>query len=137
MHWYGGAMSDVLSRPELQAHEHSIRTPLPEAVAELRDLLTARLVAYVAGVNETRAVHEWANGSRSIRSAETVSRLRLALQIGLMLADHDDPQVVQAWFAGLNPQLDDRSPARLLRDGDLVEVGPMVLGAARAFLAGG
>jgi len=54
-----------------------------------------------------------------------------------MLADRDDPRVVQAWFAGLNPQLDDRSPARLLREGDLHEVGPLVIGAARAFLAGG
>jgi len=34
------------------------------------------------------------------------------------------PTVVQAWFQGLNPQLEDRSPARLLREGDLDEVGP-------------
>jgi hypothetical protein len=45
--------------------------------------------------------------------------------------------VVQAWFQGLNPHLDDRSPARLLREGDLAEVGPMVLAAARAFQVGG
>ncbi len=130
-------MSDLLSRPELRAHEHSIRTPLPAAVAELRDLLTARLVAYIAGVGETRAVHEWADGSRAIRSADTSARLRLGLQVALMLAEQDDPIVVQAWFTGLNPQLDDRSPARLLREGDLDESGPLVMGAARAFMAGG
>lgn len=49
----------------------------------------------------------------------------------------DGPKVARAWFQGLNPQLDDRSPARLLREGDLDETGPAVLGAARAFLAGG
>jgi hypothetical protein len=38
---------------------------------------------------------------------------------------------------GLNPQLEDRSPARLLREGELQEVGPAVIGAARAFLVGG
>lgn len=130
-------MPDLLSRPELRAHDHAIRTPLPEAVGELRDLLTARLVAYVADVTETRAVHEWADGSRSIRGPETEARLRLALQIAVMLAERDDPRVVQAWFTGLNPQLDDRSPARLLREGDLDDVGPLVMGAARAFLAGG
>ena len=45
--------------------------------------------------------------------------------------------IAQAWFQGLNPQLGDRSPLRLLREGDLDEVGPEVIGAARAFLAGG
>jgi hypothetical protein len=37
----------------------------------------------------------------------------------------------------MNPRLDDRSPARLLREGNLDEVGPEVLRAARAFLVGG
>jgi hypothetical protein len=46
-------------------------------------------------------------------------------------------RVAQAWFQGLNPQLDDGSPARLLREGDLDEVGPLVVAAARAFLVGG
>ena len=45
--------------------------------------------------------------------------------------------MTQAWFQGLNPQLEDRSPARLLREGDLDAVGPEVIGAARAFLADG
>ena len=52
-------------------------------------------------------------------------------------SERDAPRVVQAWFQGLNPHLEDRSPARLLRDGDLDEVGPLVLAAARAFLVGG
>jgi hypothetical protein len=45
--------------------------------------------------------------------------------------------VAQAWFQGLNPQLEDRSPARLLREGDLDDVGPQILAAARAFAVGG
>jgi hypothetical protein len=64
-------------------------------------------------------------------------RLRLALQVALMIADADGPEVARAWFQGLNPQLDDRAPARLLRDGDLDEVGREVVAAARAFLVGG
>ncbi|HEX9683295.1 MAG TPA: hypothetical protein VGA13_09445 [Acidimicrobiales bacterium] len=104
---------------------------------ELRDLLTPRLVAYIAGVTETRAVHQWAEGIRDVKSSEVEDRLRLTLQIAMLLAEHDAPRVVQAWFQGLNPHLDDRAPARVLRDGDLDEVGPLVLGAARAFLVGG
>jgi hypothetical protein len=37
-------------------------------VAELRDLPGARLVAYLAGVTETRAVREWAEGIRTPRA---------------------------------------------------------------------
>jgi hypothetical protein len=44
---------------------------------------------------------------------------------------------VQAWFTGLNPELNDRVPIRLLREGDLDKIGPQLLGAARAFVAGG
>jgi hypothetical protein len=63
--------------------------------------------------------------------------LRVALQVALPLAESESPEIAQAWFQGLNPQLDDRSPARLLREGELEEVGPAVIAAARAFLIGG
>lgn len=127
----------TLSRPELRAYDRAMRAPLATVVKELRDLLTPRLVAYIADVRETRAVHQWAEGSRNVKSPAAEDRLRLALQVALFLSEHDAPRVVQAWFQGLNPHLDDRAPARLLREGDLEEVGPMVLAAARAFLVGG
>lgn len=123
-------------RPDLEAHVRSVRASFPEVAEQLRALLGARLVAYLGGVRETRAVHEWADGSRQ-PSDEVRQRLRLALQVAIPLAEADSPAIAQAWFQGLNPQLDDRSPARLLRDGDLDEVGPGVVAAARAFLIGG
>lgn len=127
----------TLSRPELRAHERAMREPFDVVVQELRELLTPRMVAYLAGVRETRAVHQWADGTRDVKSADVEDRLRLALQIALLLNEADAPRVVQAWFQGLNPHLDDRSPARLLREGELDEVGPLVLAAARAFQVGG
>ncbi len=54
-----------------------------------------------------------------------------------MISDHEGPRVVQAWLTGLNPELKDRVPVRLLRDENIETVGPEILGAARAFLAGG
>lgn len=114
-----------------------MREPFQVVATQLRELLTPRLVAYLAGVRETRAVHHWADGSREVRSAEIEARLRLALQVALMLNEADSSRVVQTWFQGLNPHLDDRSPARLLREGDPDEVGPLVLAAARAFHVGG
>ncbi|MCY4615832.1 MAG: hypothetical protein OXC71_05520 [Chloroflexi bacterium] len=112
------------------------RSTFPEVVREVRDILGPKLCAYLGSVKETRAVHQWADGSRK-PSAEVQRRLRTALQAAAPIAAADSAAVAQAWFQGLNPQLDDRSPLRLLREGDLDEVGPEVIGAARAFLAGG
>jgi hypothetical protein len=129
-------MSITHPRPDLAAHRRAIQASFPDAAAQLRELLGARLVAYLGGVRETRAAHQWADGTREPSEA-VQQRLRLALQVAIPIADADSPQIAQAWFQGLNPQLDDRSPARLLRDGDLDEIGPAVIAAARAFLIGG
>ena len=45
----------------------------------------------------------------------------------------DSPRIVKASFIGLNPQLDDVSPAETIRGGRLKEAKA----AARAFVAGG
>jgi hypothetical protein len=105
-------------------------------VDALRELLGPRLVAYLGSVRETRAVHQWADGTRDPSDA-VQQRLRVALQVAAMLSEAESPRIAQAWMQGLSPQLDDRSPARLLREGDVQEVGPGVIGAARAFLVGG
>lgn len=123
------------ARPEL-AHAQAVRAAFPDAVGMLRELLGRKLVAYIGGVKETRAVNEWADGARE-PSAEVQARVRLALQVALMIEFSDGRRVAQAWFQGLNPQLDDRSPARVLREGELETDGQAVLAAARAFLVGG
>ncbi len=125
------------ARPDLAAHTAATRLEPAVLVKELRELLGARLVAYLGGVRETRAVRQWAEGTRSIGSGRDLSRLRVAYQAAVLLAERDQPAVVQAWFTGLNPVLGDRSPARLLREDDLDEAGPQVLAAARQFAAVG
>jgi hypothetical protein len=124
-------------RPDLQAHDSAMRAPFAMVIRELIDILGARLVAYIAKVSETRAVHEWGARGRGPQAGSGAPRLRLALQVASLIARHDSHEVAQAWFQGLNPQLGDRSPARLLREGDLSEVGPEIVGAARAFVIGG
>lgn len=124
------------ARADLQAHEEAIRLSPEELVARLREHLGARLVAYLGSVTETRAVRQWAEGTRA-PSHEVINRLRTAYQISALLRQRDSAAVVQAWFQGMNPQLDDVAPARLLREGDLETVGPRVLAAARAFAAAG
>ncbi|MDO5753810.1 hypothetical protein [Arthrobacter sp.] len=120
----------------LQAYQDSIRLPVPELVRDLRDLLGAKLVAYPGSVKETGAVRQWADGERNL-SEDTMLRLRAAYHVAALLAERDSRSVVQAWFQGMNPQLEDIAPARLLREGPLDEAGPAVLTAARAFTSAG
>ena len=124
------------ARPDLAAHERATRIALPEAVAEATRLLGPKLVAYICRVGETRAVLQWSRGERVPRDP-IPARIRLALQVANLIASHDNERVAQAWFQGLNPQLDDRSPATLLREDDVEKVGPQIMAAARAFVVGG
>ncbi len=108
-----------------------------ELVTALRSLLGAKLVAYIGGVKETRAVRQWAEGSRNIANPSDVERLRVAYRAARVVNLKDNTQIVQAWFQGLNPFLDDVSPARVLRDGDVDADGPRVIAAARQYAAVG
>lgn len=125
-----------VARPDYAAHVRAVRSSFPEVVAALREILGLKLCAYLGSVKETRAVNEWAEGDREPSDA-VQRRLRLAFQVAEAIAEVDGAEVARAWFQGLNPQLDDRSPARLLREGDIDEVGPKVIAAERAFLVGG
>src|SRR2546422_1141779 len=121
----------------LSAFTEATRSPFPHIVKDVSGLLGPKLVAYIAGVVETRAVQQWAEGVSRPKEPDTEGRLRLAAQIAKLISARDNSAVAQAWFQGLNPQLDDQSPARLLREGDVADVGPKLLAAARAFVAGG
>jgi hypothetical protein len=128
----------AIARGDLRAYEESVRLATPELVERLRDLLGAKLVAYLGSVQETRAVRQWADtGAARTPSTDVVNRLRMAYRIAALLHERDSAAVVQAWFQGMNPRLDDVAPARLLREGDLEQVGPQVLAAARSFAVGG
>lgn len=59
----------------------------------------------------------------------------MAYRVAALLRQKDSADVVQAWFQGMHPRLNDVAPARLLREGDLDQVGPEILAAARAFAA--
>lgn len=113
-----------------------MRLSAPDLVGRLRESLGAKLVAYLGSVTETRAVRQWAEGTRA-PATDVVNRLRTAYQVTALLRQKDSAAVVQAWWQGMNPQLDDVAPARLLREADLAEAGPRVLAAARAFAAVG
>jgi hypothetical protein len=123
------------ARPDLAAHKESLSLEFPHLVSRLVSLIGRKLTAYVAGVKDVRTVDSWIAGTQPYGDVE--SRLRFAFQVVRMLSDHDSPRIVQAWLMGVNPELGDRVPVRLLREGELDTIAQEVLGAARAFIAGG
>lgn len=108
----------------------------PELVTALCDVLGAKLVAYLSSVGDTRTVRAWADPTDP-RSPpdDVVDRLRIAHQAAVLLGQKDSAPVIQAWFQGRNPHLDDFAPARLIRKGGTTITGTTVLAAARAFAA--
>jgi hypothetical protein len=125
----------AMPRPDLAAHRESLRLPTTEIVSRLIAILGRKLTAYIAKVKDVRAVDRWMAGGEIYGDAE--QRLRFAFQVARTLREQDTSAVVQAWMTGVNPELGDRVPLRLMREGDLHVVAPEVLRAARAFLAGG
>jgi hypothetical protein len=123
------------ARPDLAAHRQATTAVLSEIVEELARILGKKLTAYIGGVKDVRAVERWIAGAEAYNNAE--GRIRLAFQMAKTISSKEDNRVVQAWFIGLNPELNDRSPIRLLREGHPETVGPKLMGAVRAFLAGG
>ncbi|MBC7462177.1 MAG: hypothetical protein H7287_12515 [Thermoleophilia bacterium] len=121
------------SKPTL-SHQEAIRLPFQEVAERLRGLLGNRLVAYIGGVKETRAVRQWADGERAPSEA-VQQRLRHALMAASMISERDTASIVQSWFQGANPKLEFRAPARVLRDADdQQQAFSDVLAAAHAFI---
>jgi hypothetical protein len=116
-----------------QAHRQAVVTPVDDVASFLQDLLGRRLVAYVAGVKDAKTVSRWASGEVGSVRQESEERVRTAYEVAQLLVRFDSPRIVKAWFIGLNPQLDDVSPAETIREGRLKEAKA----AARAFVAGG
>jgi predicted exporter len=128
------AMSSTEARVLVeQAHREAVGASVSDIADFLQDLLGRRLVAYVAGVKDAKTVSRWAKGEVGEARWESERRLRAAYEIAQLLVRFDSSRVVKAWFIGLNPQLDDESPAEAIREGRLKEA----MNAARAFVAGG
>jgi hypothetical protein len=113
-----------------KAHRAAVQTEFAELVSVLDEVLGRSLVAFLAGVDK-KTVGRWISGTSP--HAENEARVRCAFQAAQLLLSKDSEHTVRAWFIGLNPQLDDVSPAEALRAGQTRDV--MV--AAKSFVLGG
>jgi hypothetical protein len=118
--------------PTTEAHQKAVAFEIDDIARYLQETLGQRLVAFMAGVADPKRVGHWARGAQAPRD-QAERRLRAAFQIFHLLLAEDSAHVVRAWFIGMNPQLDDDSPAEAIREGRLKEA----LSAAKAFISGG
>jgi hypothetical protein len=98
-------------------------------VTTLKTLLGPRLMSLTMGVDPV-TVDRWIAGQTHPR-LNNEKRIRATHQVHELLKGVEASPTIRAWFMGMNPQLDDRSPAEAIAEGDL----RAVLVAARAFRA--
>jgi len=127
--------SASLPRPDLEAHRESLMLPLPDLLRTLTSKVGKKLTAFVASVDDANTIEKWMAGEPSSSDAER--RLRFTYEIVMTLTITDSSAAAQAWLMGVNPELGDRVPLRMLREGNLDQIAGNIVGAARAFAAGG
>lgn len=118
---------------EVEAHRTTVESTVADIAAFLQEALGQKLVAFMVGVDDPKTIGRWAKAKSTPQDSESERKLRDACQVFRLLVTEESPHTVRAWFVGLNPQLDDESPATAIREGRTRDV----LLAARAFLAGG
>lgn len=136
-----------------RAHQETVRSATPDIAATLQRLFGQRIVAFMTGVEDPKAVGRWARGERTPRD-DTEQRLREAFQIDSATSDFrglggNDPGVVHWDESAFGGSGSVRDPGRATRDGapgvgggkgihrqQLVEVDEAEIGDTLLFCAG-
>ena len=125
----GRTASNARRRQE-EAHRRTVQVAPEDLLATLIEKLGPRLVAFIVN-RDTTTISRWKKGVP--KHEDALRPLMVAYQVFEMLEAAEAAPTIRAWFIGMNPQLDDESPAEAIREGRHREV----MAAARAFLAGG
>jgi hypothetical protein len=110
------------------------RASLQNLAMDLQNILTQRLTAYIVGVSDGRDIGRYARGERKPHHG-TDTKLRELSCLVAMMREKEDPETIQIWFQGRNPELGDQSPARILHED--FENYPKVKHAIEKFLTSG
>lgn len=96
------------------ADEQTRRLPIAGVSEYVADILGPAVAAVVAGTGDALAPARWAT-DQEIPGPEAQRCLRDAFQIVELLLRYESGGTVRSWFVGANPELDDRSPAVMIR----------------------
>jgi hypothetical protein len=124
-------VSDLRTQSE-GAHRKQVSFDIADIAVFLQETLGQKLVAYMAGVSDPKTVGQWIRRAQQPRHDAEV-KLRTAFQVFHLLQNEESPHTVRAWMIGMNPQLDDLSPAEAIHQGMLKETWV----AAKAYVSGG
>jgi hypothetical protein len=101
-------------------------------VGYLQAQLGSPTTAYLSGADDAGIVDRWAQGD--VRPDKLHwNRLRSAYDATRLLVEAYDDQTARSWFLGMNPTLNDESPARALRNSRNSRIWDDVVLAAREF----
>jgi hypothetical protein len=112
-----------------QAFRQAVTKDFAAVASDLQEILGQRLVAYVAGVGSPKSVGRWATGVTAPQRDDAKQRVRnlyrvvCALSATLKGDGALSDEGVRAWLLSANPELNDRIPLDLLRDGEFPPVG--------------
>jgi hypothetical protein len=120
-----------LTEVSQRAHQETVRAATQDIAAALQALFGQRIVAFMTGVEDPKAIGRWARGERIPRN-DAEQRLRAAYQITQLLTLADSAETARAWFIGMNPHFADRAPFAIL--GEDPAQAPRVLASAKAFI---
>ena len=123
------APTDVDAAQAIANLSRADKAPIPEVVSDLKDWIGAGLTAMAGGVNETRFVRSWMEGTRPRRP----DALRAAWRAAYIITALNGPETAKAWFSGQNASLDFRAPVRVLQEKNNDEARSAVVRAAVHF----
>ena len=113
------------------AHAHAVELGISDIAAALQTQLGQALLGVIVNKTE-RTLTRWTKAAvRPPHASEQL--LRDTFQVFELLTSAESADVARAWFMGMNPQLDDESPAEALSTGRARDV----MAAARAFINAG
>jgi hypothetical protein len=112
-------------------HSKSVQLAIEDVAAALQEHLGQALLAVIVDKN-VRTLTRWSTGDARPPAAEE-KLLRDTYQVLELVLTVEESTVARAWFMGMNPQLDDASPAEALADGR----ARLVLAAARSYVDAG
>jgi len=88
------------------------RLTVPEVVNDLVEWIGLGLTAMAGGVNETRFVRPWTEGTKPRRPAS----LRSAWRAAYIITELCGSEAAKAWFIGQKRDFDFQSPIRVLQE---------------------
>lgn len=118
------------NKARTSAHNRSTQINVQDISETLAGVLGRQLLGSIVN-KDPRTILRWVSGE-SKPSTEDERRLRNAYQVYALLSSEEGDHTIRAWFMGMNPQLEDNSPAEALAEDRARDV--MV--AARAFING-